>query len=128
MEKGGYLVSNTSTTSTIGIWTPEVEVKPHLTREAIIATCQTVYDPEIPVNVYDLGLIYAIEISEDGRVHVEMTLTAPACPSAQELPVWVHDAIIAVEGVVYCDVDIVWDPPWHPGFMSEEARLALNMF
>ena len=81
------------------------------------------YDPEIPVNIYELGLIYAIDIDDDGQVKVEMTLTAPGCPSAQELPDQVRDAVMAVPGVAGCDVEVVWDPPWDPSRMSEEARL-----
>jgi len=80
------------------------------------------------VNIYELGLIYAIDIDDAGRVKVEMTLTAPACPSAQELPEQVQNAIMAVNGVTACDVEVVWDPPWEPSRMTEEARLALNMF
>ena len=94
----------------------------------LIAACATVYDPEIPVNIYELGLIYAIETSEDGFVKVEMSLTAPGCPSAQELPVQVREAIIGLPGVSGCDVEVVWDPPWDPSRMTEDARLALNMF
>jgi FeS assembly SUF system protein len=112
----------------VGSWTPAGETPPRLGEDAVIAACQTVYDPEIPVNVYELGLIYAIDIDDTGGVKVEMTLTAPACPSAQELPVQVREAIMAVEGVTCCDVDVVWDPPWHPGRMTDDARLALNMF
>ncbi len=74
----------------------------------------TVYDPEIPVNIYELGLIYAIDIHDDGRVKVEMTLTAPGCPSAQELPVQAREAIMAVPGVTACEVETVWEPPWDP--------------
>lgn len=113
---------------TVGSWTPTGETPPRLSEDAVIAACQTVYDPEIPVSVYELGLIYAIEIADGGRVRVEMTLTAPGCPSAQELPVQIREAIMAVEGATYCDVDVVWDPPWTPVRMSEDARLALNMF
>ena len=87
-----------------------------------------VYDPEIPVNIYELGLIYAVEIADNGAVKVEMTLTAPACPSAQELPEQVHNAVMTVPGVTSCDVETVWDPPWDPSRMTEEARLQLNMF
>ncbi len=109
-------------------WTPDGETAAKPTEDAIIAACATVYDPEIPVNIYELGLIYAIEINDDGRVKVEMTLTAPACPSAQELPEQVRDAVMAVPGVADCEVETVWEPPWDPSRMSEEARLQLNMF
>jgi FeS assembly SUF system protein len=113
---------------THGSWTPEGEVPPKVTEDALIAAIGTVYDPEIPVNIYELGLIYAIDIHDDGRVKVEMTLTAPGCPSAQELPVQVQDAVMAVPGVAACEVETVWDPPWDPSRMSEDARLALNMY
>jgi FeS assembly SUF system protein len=111
-----------------GAWTPEGETTPVPNEDALIAAIGTVYDPEIPVNVYELGLIYAIDIADDGNVKVAMTLTAPACPSAQELPVQVRDAVMAVPGVTACDVETVWDPPWDPSRMTEEARLQLNMF
>ncbi len=88
----------------------------------------TVFDPEIPVNVYELGLIYTVEIDDAGVVQVEMTLTAPNCPSAQELPIQVRDALLAVPGVSQANVVTVWDPPWDPSRMSDEARLSLNMF
>ena len=110
----------------ISPWTPEGEPSP--TEDAIIGAISTVYDPEIPVNIYELGLIYAIETDDDGAVKVEMTLTAPGCPSAQELPVMVHDAVMAVPGVTSCQVETVWDPPWEPSRMTEDARLSLNMF
>ncbi len=109
-------------------WTPEGETVPRLTEDALIAAIGSVYDPEIPVNIYELGLIYAIDIGDDGSVKVEMTLTAPACPSAQELPIQVRDAVMAVPGVTGCEVETVWDPPWDPSRMSDEARLQLNMF
>ena len=109
-------------------WTPDGETAPKPTEDAIIAACETVYDPEIPVNIYELGLIYAIELHDDGRVRMEMTLTAPACPSAQELPEQVREAVMAVPGVIDCEVETVWDPPWDPSRMSDEARLQLNMF
>ena len=109
-------------------WTPDGETPPKLTEDAIIAAIGEVYDPEIPVNIYELGLIYAIEIDDANAVKVEMTLTAPGCPSAQELPEQVHNAVMAVPGVTSCDVETVWDPPWDPSRMTEEARLQLNMF
>ncbi|MBV9756187.1 MAG: SUF system Fe-S cluster assembly protein [Alphaproteobacteria bacterium] len=109
-------------------WTPEGETPARVTEDAVIAAIAEVYDPEIPVNIYELGLIYAIEIADDGRVKVEMTLTAPACPSAQELPEQVRDAVMSVPGVTAAEVETVWDPPWDFSRMSEEARLQLNMF
>jgi len=109
-------------------WTPDGETKPRVTEDAVITAIATVYDPEIPVNIYELGLIYAIELAETGDVKVEMTLTAPACPSAQELPVMVQEAVAQIEGVGNVEVEIVWDPPWDPSRMSEEAKLATNMF
>lgn len=112
----------------VGTWTPEGEVVGKPSEDALIAACASVFDPEIPVNIYELGLIYAIDIDDAGAVKVEMTLTAPACPSAQELPEQVRDAILTVPGVTACDVDVVWDPPWDQSRMSEDARLALNMF
>ena len=96
--------------------------------EQLIEAIATVYDPEIPVNIYELGLIYTVDLHDDGSVKVEMTLTAPACPSAQELPEQVRDAVLAVPGVTACEVETVWDPPWDPSRMTEEARLQLNMF
>lgn len=109
-------------------WTPDGETAPVVTEDAVIAAISSVYDPEIPVNIYELGLVYAVDLSDDGKVRVEMTLTAPACPSAQELPIEVRDAVMAVPGVTDCEVETVWDPPWDPSRMSDEARLQLNMF
>jgi FeS assembly SUF system protein len=111
-------------------WTPDGETRPEPkpTEDAIIAAIAEVYDPEIPVNIYELGLIYTIDIGDDGAVKVEMTLTAPACPSAQELPEQVHSAVMSVPGVASCDVETVWEPPWDASRMTEEARLQLNMF
>ncbi|MBB2202857.1 SUF system Fe-S cluster assembly protein [Gluconacetobacter tumulisoli] len=96
--------------------------------DAVIAAIASVYDPEIPVNIYELGLIYAIDLHQDGGVHIEMTLTAPNCPSAQELPVQVQEAVQKVDGVTRAEVEIVWDPPWDMSRMSDDARLTLNMF
>jgi len=96
--------------------------------QSVIEAIATVFDPEIPVNIYELGLIYAIDLHENGHVKIEMTLTAPNCPSAQELPEQVRDAVAGVSGVRDAEVEIVWDPPWDMSRMSEDARLALNMF
>ena len=93
----------------------------------VIEAMRTVFDPEIPVNIYDLGLIYDMQIAEGGDVKVKMTLTAPACPVAGEMPGMVARAIRTVEGVTDCDVELVWDPPWNPDMMSADARLTLNM-
>ncbi|HKL70821.1 SUF system Fe-S cluster assembly protein [Salibaculum sp.] len=105
-------------------------IKPSTTEHAlydpIVQACQSVYDPEIPVNIYDLGLIYTIDITEAGEVHVIMTLTAPGCPVAGEMPGWVHDAVSAVPGVQMADVELTWDPPWGMDMMSDEARLELG--
>ena len=114
--------------SGVSAWTPDGEVLAPVGEDDVISAIASVYDPEIPVNIYELGLIYAIDLHDDGRVKVEMTLTAPGCPSAQELPVQVRDAILLVPGVTACDVDTVWDPPWDSSRMSEDARLSLNMF
>ncbi|MEQ8584907.1 MAG: SUF system Fe-S cluster assembly protein [Thalassobaculaceae bacterium] len=96
--------------------------------EVVIEALKTVHDPEIPVNLYDLGLIYDIERFDDGTVKIEMTLTAPACPVAGEMPKMVADAVAKAEGVGEVEVSLVWDPPWTKARMSEEARLLLDMF
>ncbi len=120
--------TETHATAVVGTWTPEGEVVALPGETALLDAIATVYDPEIPVNIYELGLIYAVGISDAGAVKVEMTLTAPGCPSAQELPVQVRDALLAVPGVTSADVETVWDPPWDPSRMTDEARLSLNMF
>jgi FeS assembly SUF system protein len=89
---------------------------------------KTVFDPEIPIDIYELGLVYAVEIGDDGSVKVDMTLTTPSCPSAQELPAMVEEAVRAVPNVTDARVEIVWDPPWDPSRMSDDAKLALNMY
>jgi len=94
----------------------------------IIAALKTVYDPEIPSDIYELGLIYKIDVADDRAVAIEMTLTTPNCPSAQELPTMVENAVASVPGVGQVKVDIVWDPPWDPSRMSDEARVVLNMW
>lgn len=94
----------------------------------IVAALKTVYDPEIPADIYELGLIYKIDISDDREVAIEMTLTAPGCPVAGEMPMWVENAVNAVPGVSGTTVTLTFDPPWDQSRMSDEARLALNMF
>jgi FeS assembly SUF system protein len=96
-------------------------------RESIVAALRKVHDPEIPVNIYDLGLIYKIDIVPAGHVAIDMTLTAPACPVAGMMPVMVKDAVKTVDGVGEIDVELVWDPPWSPDTMSDEAKLQLGM-
>ena len=97
-------------------------------KAAVIAALRTVHDPEIPVNIYDLGLIYDLEIGSDGSVRIEMTLTAPACPVAGELPVWVAEAVAGVEGIGEVAVHLVWEPQWTVDRMTDEAKLALDLF
>ncbi|MGF1445146.1 MAG: SUF system Fe-S cluster assembly protein [Pikeienuella sp.] len=99
----------------------------HPLYEQIVEACRSVYDPEIPVNIYDLGLIYRIGIAEDGAVDVDMTLTAPGCPVAGEMPGWVADAIEPLPGVKTVDVQLVWEPPWGLDKLSDEARLELGL-
>jgi FeS assembly SUF system protein len=95
--------------------------------DALIAQFKTVFDPEIPVDIYELGLIYKVDIDDNRHVDVEMTLTAPGCPVAGEMPTWVEDAAMKVEGVNSVKVNLVFDPPWSPARMSDEAKLELNM-
>lgn len=94
----------------------------------LVAALKTVFDPEIPVDIYELGLIYKVDVNDDRDVLVEMTLTAPGCPVAGEMPGWVEDAVMKVEGVRSARANLVFDPPWDPSRMSDEAKLALNMF
>jgi FeS assembly SUF system protein len=96
--------------------------------QEIVAALKTVFDPEIPADVYELGLIYTVEIKDDRSVNVTMTLTTPNCPAAEELPTMVENAVASVPGVGVVDVKVVWEPPWSPERMSDEARLVLNMW
>lgn len=96
--------------------------------DGIIAALKTVYDPEIPADIYELGLVYRVDIGDDRAVKIDMSLTSPNCPSAQELPIMVENAVASVPGVKETKVDVVWDPPWDPSRMSDEARLVLNMW
>ncbi len=97
-------------------------------KEAVIAALKTVFDPEIPVNIYDLGLIYEVLIDDKQHVDIKMTLTSPGCPVAQTFPGTVETAVMQVEGVNECTVELVWEPPWTQERMSEAARLELGMF
>jgi FeS assembly SUF system protein len=94
----------------------------------IVASLKTVYDPEIPVDIYELGLIYKVDIDDDRNVAIEMTLTAPGCPVAGDMPGWVENAVSSVPGVQSAKAKIVFDPPWDHSRMSEEARMAMNMW
>jgi FeS assembly SUF system protein len=94
----------------------------------IVGALKTVYDPEIPADIYELGLIYKIDVADDRTVSVDMTLTTPNCPSAQELPQMVENAVSSVAGVGPVKVNVVWEPPWDPSRMSDEARVVLNMW
>jgi FeS assembly SUF system protein len=97
-------------------------------KEGVIAALKTVFDPEIPVNIYDLGLIYDIHIDEENLVLIQMTLTSPGCPVAQTFPGTVEQAVNQVEGVKDCTVELIWEPPWTQDRMTEAARLELGMF
>lgn len=96
--------------------------------EAVIHMLKHIYDPEIPVNIYDLGLIYTVSIDEESHVAIQMTLTSPGCPVAQTFPGTVERAVKQVEGVIDCSVELVWDPPWSQDRMSEAARLELGLY
>lgn len=96
--------------------------------EKIIEQIKTVFDPEIPVDIYELGLIYELTVDEEGKVAIEMTLTSPMCPVAESLPMEVQEKVHAVDGVADVDLQLVWDPPWNKEMMSEEAQFALDMF
>ena len=111
----------------------DIEVKPHVADESkslnenIVDALRGVYDPEIPVNIYDLGLIYKVDISDTGTVNIDMTLTAPGCPVAETFPGIVEQTVESVDGVTEAHVELVWDPPWTMEQMSEEARLELGL-
>jgi len=96
--------------------------------DKLIEQLKTVFDPEIPVDIYELGLIYKVDVSDDKDVVIDMTLTAPGCPVAGEMPGWVEDAVKEIPEVKSCKVELVFDPPWDPSRMSDEAKLQLNMF
>lgn len=99
-----------------------------LLKESVIEQLKTVYDPEIPVNIYDLGLIYQVDIDDDAHAHIQMTLTTPGCPVAQTFPGNVEQSVLKVEGINECTVELVWDPPWTQDRMTEVAKLELGLF
>jgi FeS assembly SUF system protein len=96
--------------------------------DKLVEKLKTVFDPEIPVDIYELGLIYRVDVSDDRAVAIDMTLTAPGCPVAGDMPGWVQDAVASIPEVTACTVNLVFDPPWDPSLMSDEAKLELNMF
>lgn len=98
----------------------------HALYDTIVEACRSVYDPEIPVNIYDLGLIYTIDINDENEVKILMSLTAPGCPVAGDMPGWIADAVSPVAGVKHVDVDLIWEPQWGMEMMSDEARLELG--
>ena len=122
--------SPTDAAPAVGAATGSKLPEPEVARitDDIIAALKTVFDPEIPADVYEIGLIYKIELGDDRAVTIDMTLTTPNCPSAQELPIMVENAVASVAGVREAKVNIVWDPPWDPSRMSDEARTVLNMW
>ena len=95
--------------------------------ERVIEALRTIYDPEIPVNIFELGLIYKVDIEDDNKVRIDMTLTSPHCPVAEILPEEVRHKVLVVDGVSDAEVGVVWEPPWHPGMMTEEAQLELGI-
>ncbi len=107
---------------------PLPEGTPPASREAVVEALKTVYDPEIPVDIYELGLIYEFDLNESGQVRIVMTLTTPGCPVAGEMPGMVAEAVAALDGAGEVEVELTWDPPWTPEHMSEDARMLLGMF
>ena len=107
---------------------PDAPAEPDAFTQLLIKQLKTVFDPEIPVDIFELGLIYKIDVNDKKDVDIDMTLTAPACPVAGEMPGWVKEAVLRVDGIGDVTVNMVFDPPWTPERMSEEARLELNMF
>ena len=108
--------------------TPLTQKELDVLTDKLVEQLKTVFDPEIPVDIYELGLIYKVDVSDDKHVAIDMTLTAPGCPVAGEMPGWVEDAVMELADIKSCTVDLVFDPPWDPSRMSDEAKLQLNMF
>ena len=123
-------VATVDTTAAVAAERPSAIPADEMARmtDEIVTALKTVYDPEIPADIYELGLIYKVDIGDDRLVNVEMTLTTPNCPAAAELPTQVENAVASVPGVREAKVNIVWDPPWDPSRMSDEARAVLNMW
>jgi FeS assembly SUF system protein len=113
---------------TVSAATPLSQTELDALTDQLIEKLKTVYDPEIPVDIYELGLIYKVDVSDEKDVAIDMTLTAPGCPVAGEMPGWVEDAVNEIPEVRSCRVELVFDPPWDPSRMSDEAKLQLNMF
>jgi len=126
MDDANFKADQTDAEPAEGSALPQAELD--ALTDTLVEKLKTVYDPEIPVDIYELGLIYKVDVSDDKDVVVEMTLTAPGCPVAGEMPEWVEDAIMSVPGLRSCTVNLVFDPPWDPSRMSDEAKLQLNMF
>ncbi len=124
LESSGAVATATAATADLS----ETSTDPSEVENEIVEALKTVFDPEIPVNIYELGLIYDIDIQAEGVVQVKMTLTSPGCPVAGSLPGEVKDKVAGVPGVTSVDVELVWDPTWNPSMMSEAARLELGMF
>src|SRR5829696_10569655 len=122
------LVAPSTTAAAAPAFGPVDAARTEALKDPIVEAISTVFDPEIPVNIYELGLIYTIEADAESRVHVDMTLTSPACPSAQQLPSEVRYKVKAVPGVSDCTVEVVWEPPWTKDMMSETAKLTLGMY
>lgn len=101
---------------------------PETLHERAVDVLKSIYDPEIPVDIWELGLIYSLDVESDGKIKLKMTLTSPACPVAESLPVEVYQKLMTLEGVTDVDLQVVWDPPWNKEKMTDEARLTLNMF
>jgi FeS assembly SUF system protein len=127
MDDKAAVLTDTATPAPAPISAIPPEELEQLTAD-IVAALKTVYDPEIPADIYELGLIYKIDVDDSRNVAIEMTLTAPGCPVAGEMPVWVENAVASVAGVGQVSVKLTFDPPWDKDRMSDEAKLALNMF
>jgi FeS assembly SUF system protein len=124
-EDAAPVAGDTAATATVSAIPPEELAR---MTDDIVAALKTVYDPEIPADIYELGLIYKVDIDDDRTVAIDMTLTAPGCPVAGEMPGWVQNAVSTVEGVGDVKVNMTFDPPWDPSRMSEEAKVALDWY